>query len=301
VYRRHVHTLLRRSYSHHYRRMLPLILDTLSFCSNNQEHQPVIKALHWLKEHRHSRKQTIDTETIPIDGVVRSQLQELLLEETTGGQQRINRINYEICVLQALRDGLRCKEIWVVGADQFRNPDEDLPADFVDKRTEYYTALKQPTDAEQFIAELQQIMQQALAMLDSQLPTNPQVRLRTQGKNRIVITPYDPQPEPQQLSRLKTEIGRRWPMTSLLDVLKETDLRVNFTDVFKSLGTREVLDRDTLQQRLLLCLYGLGTNAGIKRMLSGKDDLTYRELLYVRHRFIEKNSLDVSTLFRTVC
>ncbi|MEE8303577.1 MAG: hypothetical protein V3S24_14210 [Candidatus Tectomicrobia bacterium] len=27
-----------------------------------------------------------------------------------------------------------------------------------------------------------------------------------------------------------------------------------------------MLDRETLQHRLLLCLYGLGTNTGLKRM-----------------------------------
>ena len=32
-------------------------------------------------------------------------------------------------------------------------------------------------------------------------------------------------------------------MTSLLDVLKETDLRVGFAGAFKSLGTQEALDR----------------------------------------------------------
>ena len=86
------------------------------------------------------------------------------------------------------------------------------------------------------------------------------------------------------------QIGRRWSMTSLLDVLKETDLRVGFSDVFKSLGTREILDRETLRHRLLLCLYGLGTNMGLKRMVSSNHDLTYRELLYTRHRFLEKNA-----------
>ena len=47
VYRRHVHTLLRSSYSHHYRAMLPPILDALIFRSNNAAHQPIIKALAW--------------------------------------------------------------------------------------------------------------------------------------------------------------------------------------------------------------------------------------------------------------
>ena len=290
-YRRHVHTLLRSSYSHHYRRMLPLILDTLTFRSNNTAHQPVIDALAWLKANRGNRQQFIDCNDAPIDGIVRPQLQDILLEPTAEGTDRINRINYEICVLQALRDRLRCKEIWVEGADHFRNPDDDLPADFSAKRSDYYDELSQPQDVEQFISALQQTMQDALAALDIQLPSNDKVRLKSYGKNRIVITPFDPQPEPPQLLQLKAEISRRWPMTSLLDVLKETDLRVGFTDAFKSLGTREVLDRSTLQHRLLLCLYGLGTNAGLKRMLASNSDLTYRELLHIRHRYIEKNAL----------
>ena len=291
TYQRHVHTVLRSSYSHHYRRMLPLLLDTLTFRSNNVAHQPVIDALAWLQAHRDSRQQFISCDEVPIDGVVRPHMQDILIEEASPGTERINRINYEICVLQALRDRLRCKEIWVDGADRFRNPDDDLPSDFSDKRTDYYSALKQPMDVERFIDDLQQAMGKALTQFDANLPTNPKVRLRTYGKNRLVVTPLEPQAEPVQLNRLKAEIGRRWPMTSLLDVLKETDLRVGFSDVFKSLGTREVLDRETLQHRLLLCLYGLGTNAGLKRMVSSNHDLTYRELLYTRHRFIEKNAL----------
>ncbi len=291
VYRRHVHTLLRSSYSHHYRIMLPPILDALTFRSNNTAYQPIIKALVWLKTNRDSRKQFIACDEVPIDGVVRPQLQELLLESDPQGDQRINRINYEICTLQSLREGLKCKEIWVEGADHYRNPDDDLPSDFDSKRQDYYDVLAQPQDVEHFISTLQQAMQTALLELDTNFPNNPKVTLRRDGKKRIILSKSEPQPEPAQLARLKVEVGRRWPMTSLLDVIKEADLRTGFTDVFKSLGTREVLDRATLQPRLLLCLYGLGTNAGIKRMVSSNRDLSYRELLYIRHRFIEKNAL----------
>ena len=35
-------------------------------------------------------------------------------------------------------------------------------------------------------------------------------------------------------------------------------------------GLFESLDRATLQQRLLLCLYGQGTNTGLKRMAIGE-------------------------------
>ena len=176
-------------------------------------------------------------------------------------------------------------------ADRYRNPDEDLPADFETNREAYYKALNQPMDREKFIETVQQDMRDWLGKLNEGLPKDPMVRLRTKGKNRIVVTPFDPQPEPVQLLSLKTEVGKRWPMTSLLDVLKETDLRIDFTDAFQGLGSRENLDRKTLQQRLLLCLYGLGTNAGIKRMVSSNRDASYPELLYIRRRYLEKNAL----------
>jgi len=78
--------------------------------------------------------------------------------------------------------------------------------------------------------------------------------------------------------------------TSLLDVLKETDLRVNFTQHFRSGTERSHLDKGTLQRRLLLTLFGMGTNTGIKAMESRPID-DYKELLYVRRRFISIEGL----------
>jgi TnpA family transposase len=74
-------------------------------------------------------------------------------------------------------------------------------------------------------------------------------------------------------------------------MLKETDLRVNFTQHFKSVATRENLDPKLLQKRLLICLYGLGTNTGIRRLSSGLLGENYADLLYVRRRFIHKAQL----------
>ena len=87
---------------------------------------------------------------------------------------------------------------------------------------------------------------------------------------KINSLPLPPQPEPANLLALKLEITKRWPMTSLLDVLKETDLRVDFTRFFRSPTPWENLDRATLQYRLLLALYGLGTGAGLKAGCRGQ-------------------------------
>ena len=76
---------------------------------------------------------------------------------------------------------------------------------------------------------------------------------------------------------LKAEINRLWPMTGLLDVLKETDLRVGFTQHFTGTSMRSALDPETLQRRLRLCLFGLGTNAGLKRVCATPPGEQYQD------------------------
>jgi TnpA family transposase len=80
-------------------------------------------------------------------------------------------------------------------------------------------------------------------------------------------------------------------MTSLLDMLKEADLRLHFTDAFRTATSHEQLDRRTLQSRLLLCLHGMGTNAGLRRMHATQKGTSYKDLLYTRKRYINADRL----------
>src|SRR3546814_12475660 len=80
-------------------------------------------------------------------------------------------------------------------------------------------------------------------------------------------------PEPKGLASIKSEIGQRWPMTGLLDVLKEAALDTGLMDAFETSASRVTLSKAALAQRLLLCLYGLGTNAGLKRVAGATPDV----------------------------
>ncbi len=292
TYDQQVQLVMRSSYSHHYRRMVPMIINLLQFRSNNEAHQPVIKALALLKQYAES----VDTfypvdQEVPLDGVVSADWREVVLHQSKQRKKRVNRINYELAVLETLRDKLRCKEVWVEGANHFRNPAEDLPLDFETQRTVYYQALAMPPKAEEFISGLQHEMKKALEALDTNIPTNTKVKLLEKGKGWISLTPLDAQAEPTNLLKLKAALGQLWPMTNLLDMLKEVEMRVGFTKNFKSATVRENLDPETLQRRLLLCLYGLGTNTGLKRISATNQGENYRDLLYVRRRFITKDHL----------
>lgn len=292
-YHSQVHHMMRSSYGHHYRQMLPHLLRVLTFRSNNATFHPVIDAIEILRVYLGSNRHTYPLEeAVPIGGVVPPAWQSAVIEDDQEGNRRINRINYEVCTLHTLREKLRNRTIWVAGADRHRNPDEDTLVDFYDRRVDYYTALNQPLEAGAFTARLQAEMETQLSVFDETLSNNPYVEILPRGKGWIKLSPLPKQTEPPQLTFLKGDVARLWPATSLLDVLKETDLRTGFSQHFRSVASRTHLDQATQQKRLLLCLYGLGTNIGIKAVSMGEHGESYENLLYVRQRFIQKESLE---------
>ena len=218
AYRQHVSTVMRASYSHHYRRAIPALLRALEFRSNNQMHQPVIRALDVIKQTAGRAPRFYDPEEVPLQGIVSSGWRELILMPDKQGHLRVDRLKYELCVLQVLRERLRCKEIWVVGANRYRNPDEDLPTDFEVQRDQYYAALNLPQDVENFLGGVRREMSEALTLLDRSLPKNPHVKILQKRHGWIALSPLSAQPEPVNLLELKSEILKRWPMTSLLDM-----------------------------------------------------------------------------------
>ncbi len=292
AYRQQLHAVMKSAYRSHYRAMLIRLLDTLEFHSNNETHRPVLDALAVVKQYADSRMHTYPLDVqVPIAGIVRGPWQETVMEQDERGTPRINRHAYEMCVLLAVRERLRSKELWVFGAKRYRNPDEDLPTDFVRERAAYYAALKLPRDATLFVSQLEQELGNALTRLNDEMASNEYVRILNKDGGWISLSPLPVQIEPENLASLKIRMLERWPLTSLLDVFKEADLRIRFTDVFRSATAWENLDREVIQERLLLTLYGLGSNAGIKRMSAGQPRTKYKDLLYVRRRYITKDQL----------
>jgi len=121
AFRSRVRTVLRSSYSTYYRRMLPRLLAALEFRSNNSAHQPIIDALSLLRAYS-TRSGAIrhyaTGDRAPLEGIVPAEWRAAVL----GEDGRIERVPYELCVLRALRDGIRRREVWVLGAGRWRKP-----------------------------------------------------------------------------------------------------------------------------------------------------------------------------------
>lgn len=115
-YKARIRTVLRSSYSAHWRRMLSPLLRSLTLKCNNTAYRPVMDAIGLLERYvEQPLKEGAffdPAETVPLDvRVVPEQWRAAVVDD----KGRVERIPYELCVLVALRDALRRREIWVVG------------------------------------------------------------------------------------------------------------------------------------------------------------------------------------------
>jgi hypothetical protein len=111
--------VMRQKYVHHYRQILPSVLEHLTFRSENH-FRPVIEALTVIKQYLGTKYRYFPDE-VPIERGVLPRWRDTVLE-SKDGKIRTHRQYYELCVLEQLERALKCKEIWVEGSYAFPNP-----------------------------------------------------------------------------------------------------------------------------------------------------------------------------------
>ena len=112
------------------------------------------------------------------------------------------------------------------------------------------------------------------------------------GDPWITVPRMDALPAPVRLDQIKAEVQRRWGTLDLLDVLKDSDFLCEFTAEFASTARREIIDPEVLRRRLLLALFALGTNMGIKGVVStGDHGESETALRYVRRHYVTRDNL----------
>ncbi|BAS11185.1 transposase for transposon Tn1546 [Arthrobacter sp. Hiyo4] len=289
VYRRTVQTTLRSSYTGHYRRGLMALLEVLEFRSNNTAHRPVIDALALIGRHANTRNLTYFPvgESVPAHRGAAGDWADLVYKTDTRGRHRVARLVYEVVTFQALREQLRCREIWVVGACSWRNPDDDLPHDFDARRTENYRELRKPLDPTAFIEDLRNEMSAALDDLNEAVPTLDWLEITDRASGAIKLTKHEAAPEPRTLRRVKAEVQRRWGTVALIDILKEAVLRTGCLNEISAVAGGGTLPVEVLAERLMLAIYAYGTNTGIRAVAAGGGHgHTENEIRYVRRRYL---------------
>ena len=278
---------MRLSYIRHYRRIIAPIFENLSFFSNNIKNQKILDAIKLIQKYMDSKVTYFAEEVNDISEIIPKNAQKIVIENN-----KINRINYEITLLKALSGRLKCKDIWIKGSAKYGNPDKDLPQDFNENRVNYYKKINKSINAKEFILELKEELSFHLKKLNKNITKNKKVKIiKRKSKSWIKLTPLTKQKEPDNIQKLKEEISAKWPNISLLDILKEVELRLDLSSVFENLSSKTIISKQNLQYKILLCLFALATNTGLKRVASNIPNISYDDLKYVQQRFINKDNL----------
>ncbi|WP_342260178.1 Tn3 family transposase [Candidatus Tisiphia endosymbiont of Metellina segmentata] len=293
-YENKVQSKIKSLYAYANRPMLLDLLEVFTFQTNKPSSKLLLDAISFIKQNRYiTGKYYLDSKIVPIKDVITDAwrvivVEQLLESQVVGTEQKptlegnkenpknqeqdklanskINRMAYEVAVLEELRRQLSCKLIWIEGAYRYRDPCEDLPQDFDERKEYYYKALGVPLDGKEFTSKLRDSLDKHLQELNANISANPKVKIisnKDKKSGRIKITPYS-QKELSNLKALQRFINRQWSTISLIDILKEVDLRIGFTKQFGSVASREVIGQEQLLKRLLLCLYAIGSNTGFK-------------------------------------
>ncbi len=126
----------------------------------------------------------------------------------------------------------------------------------------------------------------ALEDLNDALPSLDWVDVSERRQGAIRLTPLDAAPEPRNLRRIKNEVSRRWEAVPLIDILKEALLRTGVLDQVASAAGGGSLKPEVLAERLMLAIYGYGTNTGIRAVIPAGGAHTEEDVRYVRRRYL---------------
>lgn len=159
-YEKQVQTKIRSLYSHAHRKKLLTLLNAFELKTTLQESQPLLNAIQFVLKHTESTETYYpeDITAMVIDKVIPSKWHDAVIEYEEKIRnnknkiiKKVNRINYELAVLDEFRKQLNCKMIWIDGALRYRDPNEDLPKDFEKNREFYYHMLGLPLDVQEYI------------------------------------------------------------------------------------------------------------------------------------------------------
>ena len=115
-------------------------------------------------------------------------------------------------------------------------------------------------------------------------------KIRPNG-GRIIVTPLTAQAESNNIGIIKKHLQEKWEGTNLIDMIKEVDIENHFTHDFISYGEKIYLKPNEISERILLTIFGLGTNVGLKHMCAGNAHVSEHQLRHIKNYFLSPDNL----------
>ncbi|WP_103380672.1 Tn3 family transposase [Pseudonocardia dioxanivorans] len=265
------------------RQFTPQALDAVSFAGGTAATE-LLEALGLLRELNATGARKVPTDA-PV-GFVPTRWRGYLDTAASAGHTSSYRHYWELCVLLALRDGLRSGDVWVPGSRRYADPAASLlsPGAWPDHRGEFCRLVGKPADAATGLVLLENELRTALGELEATL-TEGDGPVRLDDDGELVISPLPAEDIPAEAVALKTELTEMLPFAPIVSLLVELDRRTGFLDCFTHAGGKQTRTPE-LKRNLIAVLIGHSTNLGLTRMADAcgisYDILAWTDEWYVR-------------------
>jgi TnpA family transposase len=202
---------------------------------------------------------------------------------------------WELCVLLALRDGLRSGDVFVPGSRRYADPATYMytSEQWEPKREEYCRLVRKPVKAAAALAQGKEELHTALAELETTLANSSSDdtgTVRLDDDAHLVIPPLSAEDVPAEAKELKDELAGMLPFAPIASLLIELDARTGFLDCFTHAGGRKQARSPELKRNILACLIASATNLGLARM-SEACGVPYDVLAWTMEWYIREETL----------
>ncbi len=197
---------------------------------------------------------------------------------------------WELCVLLALRDGLRCGDVFVPGSRRYADPASLLftPEQWEPKRAEFFALVGKSPDAARAWADTEAELHRRLADLEATLASGAgPIRLSEGGE--LVIPPLSAESVPTEADTLRDELVALLPRPRLASLLIELDNRIGFTEAMVHAGGKTARSPE-LVRNIYACLIAQATNLGLHGMAEASG-IPYEVLAWTAEWYLREDTL----------
>ena len=153
-------------------------------------------------------RQYFRAEEVTVEGVIRPKWRDIVIEDAPDGGQRVNRINYEICVLQTCASGCAARRSGWRAPTGSATPTRICPPISPSAGRPATSAWACPRSRGPSRRRCGRRWARRWHGSTAGMPCNPGVRLDPRRRHPILVSPLEPQPEPPNLERAQ---GRARP------------------------------------------------------------------------------------------
>ncbi len=204
------------------------------------------------------------------------------------GRKHLNASLYEVAAFEALNDGLRSGDLYVVGSRRYQTFESYLlPKErWAELKAAGQTRLALGGTAEEYLESRGQRVADLLAELARDVERVEAVTVDTKGELHLTALEAA---VPEAAKQLQRRLERRVPLIPLADLLNEVDRWTNGFRHFTHLVTGEVPEGER-RQMLLAAIMALGMNHGLGK-LARSTPFSYRQLAWAADWHIREDAL----------